>query len=274
MKRLRKAELRFLPCKAALVMADLFLLVLLLGCIFQPEKFSDVTDYVFMSASAVCLLLLFAVTYSYFKPSYRIIPGISRILGRQELKKLFENENFMPLEKGILSGRVFVSEKWLEICGFFVPRNLIAMMWIDERGIGTTHFYVNFYLMTGQVVSIKYLIRARALKKDVDPLMTNIGVKAVFMQALEEYTRGIGIVHLSGITKRPLDERLLERGAELARDYGTVKEAASIVSGNSDLSAGYLDELRKCVDELKIETWRELFEEDKRYKRYETGDSK
>ena len=138
MKRLRKAELRFLPCKAALVMADLFLLALLLGCFFQPENFSDVTDYVFMSAVAVCLLLL-AVTYSYFKPSYRSVPGISRILGRQELEKLFENENF-------------------------VPRNLIAMMWIDERGIG--------------------------------------------------------IVHLSGITKGSLDERLLEKGAELARDYG------------------------------------------------------
>ena len=273
MKRLNKSEEKHLYpfLKAAFIIADIILIVFLIRCIFVIDRFNEMSDYIFIAVTVLLTVFLIYRTCVYFKVPYKSVPGISNLIDRKKLTDIIESEDFKKsddLKKGVLYEKVYISDRWFEICGYFVPRNLIAMMWLEEQGLGTQHFYVNFCLITGDVVRIKYLIRDRALKKDIAPECTDIGVKATLMRVLQKHTKGIGVKCNSQVTGNKPDQRLVGIVLQLAGQYNVRQNLERLIYGNGNVQELIAGRLKQEAANLAIETWESLWDKDERYKSF------
>lgn len=289
MNKTSKAELKhFYPIyKIILIVLDILLVVISVKGIstYGYRLHSISKSYQIMCiAFPVAAVILIILTVKYMATPLKSVPVVSKLISKKNLKQMIENENFEMLDDlkdGVIYKKFLVSKNWFCICDYFVPRNLIAMMWLDSEGMGTEHFYVYFMLITGDVFRIEYLIRDKSLKPDTPLVKRKTGVYATLMQALYEHTNGLGVSVDYCFYQKECIEKYKNIVLKMSMEYNVKANIENLIKNENDIQKMIADNLKQRVEasyhisdeDRKDETdyfitWTRLWNEDARYRQF------
>lgn len=196
MKKVMRSEWKHLyPIKKTLLilLEGFFVVTFIRGFFVQPKmQGNGAFPYLLWFAMLAISLILSKSVLNYILVPYGCVPILSGKIPKQELADSIEREVFTSVDKlqgTSLYKSFLVSENWLCISDYYIPRNGFVAMWLQKElrgrgGSANEHYHLWVLLVTGDCFHRELAVASSG---------GGFHIRETMEQLLEEYTKAVRI---------------------------------------------------------------------------------
>lgn len=246
MKRVMRSEWKHLyPIKKILfILLEGFFIVTFIRGFFVQSKMQDSGGFPYLlwfAMLAISLILLKSVL-NYILVPYGCVPILSGKIPKKELTESIEREVFTSVDKlqgTSLYKSFLVSENWLCLRDYYIPRNGIVAMWLQKElrgrgGSANEHYHLWVLLITGDCFHRELAVASSG---------GGFQIRETVEQLLEEYTKAVRIEPKYGNKNEFLKYGSVVK--EALQTFETPNSVLELVTKESEIQIQLIDVIKK-----------------------------